>query len=229
MINIIHSDNRGHVDHGWLQSFHTFSFGSYYDPEYMGVSSLRVINDDKVLPNNGFATHSHQDMEIISFIKKGMIEHKDSMDNVIKIGAGEFQLMSAGTGVTHSEYNPSSSESLEFLQIWILPNVKGIAPNYQQHLFKNKEGLQLIVSPDGQNDSLLIHQDAYLYRLQLGKEESISYPIKKNRTAYVHIISGTIRINGQDLNAGDGATLKSVETIEFVSTKNSDALVFDLP
>ncbi|MFV1983026.1 MAG: pirin family protein [Thiohalomonadales bacterium] len=229
MINIIHKDNRGHVDHGWLQSFHTFSFGSYYDPEYMGVSSLRVINDDKVQPNNGFATHSHQDMEIISFIKKGMIEHKDSMDNVIKIGAGEFQLMSAGTGVTHSEYNPSSSESLEFLQIWILPNVKGIAPNYQQQLFKSKEGLQLIVSPDGQNGSLLIQQDAYLYRLQLEKYESISYTIKNNRTAYVHVISGSLGINGEDLNAGDGAILKSVDTIEFVSTEISEALVFDLP
>lgn len=163
MIEIRRSDERGPADHGWLQSRHTFSFANYYDPKHMGVSALRVINDDKVAPGMGFSTHSHEDMEIISYVKKGTIEHKDSMDNVEKLPVGEFQLMSAGTGVTHSEYNPSSEESLEFLQIWIEPNVKGIEPGYQQKQFDKKEGLQLIISPDARDGSFLIHQDASLY------------------------------------------------------------------
>lgn len=229
MIKIRYSDDRGKVDYGWLQSRHTFSFGSYYDPEYMGVSALRVINDDKVLPDNGFAAHSHQDMEIISYVKKGTIEHKDTMGNVKKLSAGEFQLMSAGTGVTHSEYNPSSTESLEFMQIWILPNVKGIAPNYQQHLFKKEEGLQLIVSPDGREGSLLIHQDAFLYQLLLKDSQSISYSIKPSRMIYVHNISGSIGVNDGILCEGDGITLSGVDVVNFVSVQNSEALVFDLP
>ena len=141
MIKIRHSDERGPADHGWLKSRHSFSFAGYYDPEHMGVSALRVINDDKVSPGRGFATHSHQDMEIISYVKKGIIEHKDSMGNVQRLPAGEFQLMSAGTGVTHSEYNPSNSEVLEFLQIWIQPNVYGIEHGYQQKRFNDVDGL----------------------------------------------------------------------------------------
>lgn len=229
MIKIRYSDERGPADHGWLQSRHTFSFASYYDAEHMGVSKLRVINDDKVTPGSGFGTHSHQDMEIISYVKKGTIEHKDSMGNIEKLPAGEFQLMSAGTGVTHSEYNPSSTEKLEFLQIWIQPDVLGIEPGYQQKQFDNKTGLELIVSPDGRNGSLHIHQDAYLYQLCLDMNQSASHTLEAGRTAYVHVVSGSISVNGEQLNEGDGATVTELDMLEFTSTSNCEALLFDLP
>jgi hypothetical protein len=229
MIEIRHSNERGPADHGWLESRHTFSFADYYDPGHMGVSSLRVINDDRVRPGSGFATHSHQDMEIISYVKKGVIEHKDSMGNVEKLPAGEFQLMSAGTGVTHSEYNPSTSEPLEFLQIWIKPNVYGIEPGYQQKRFEAREGLQLIASPDAREGSLLIHQDAFMYQLVLGAGQSTSHSLVSGRTVYVHVISGTISVNGERLSGGDGATVKQVDMAEFSGSENSAALVFDLP
>ncbi len=229
MIKIRHSDERGPANHGWLQSRHTFSFANYYDPEHMGVSALRVINDDKVTPGKGFGAHSHQDMEIISYVKKGSIEHKDSMGNVEKLPAGEFQLMTAGTGVTHSEYNPSATESLEFLQIWIQPDVVGIEPGYQQKLFDTKQGLQLIASPDARDESLMLHQNAFLYQLRLNADHTASHQLDSGRTIYVHVVSGVISVNGEQLNEGDGATVNGVETIEFVGAENSEALVFDLP
>jgi redox-sensitive bicupin YhaK (pirin superfamily) len=229
MIQIRYSNERGPADHGWLQSRHTFSFAGYYDPEHMGVSALRVINDDKVAPGAGFATHSHQDMEIISYVKKGTIEHKDSMGHIEVLPAGEFQLMSAGTGVTHSEYNPSDIDSLEFLQIWIQPNVYGIEPGYQQKHFERKDGLQLIASPEGREGSLLIHQNASLYQLLLNVDQTASHTIKSDRTAYVHVVSGTISVNGERLTEGDGATVKETEVVEFVGSEPSEALVFDLP
>jgi len=229
MIEIRHNQERGLANHGWLQSHHTFSFASYYDPEHMGVSALRVINDDKVTPGNGFATHSHQDMEIISYVKKGTIEHKDSMGNVEKLPSGEFQLISAGTGVTHSEYNPSTTEPLEFLQIWIQPNVNGIEPGYQQKQFEAKQGLQLIASPDARDGSLLIHQEACLYQLRLNVSQATSHTIESGRTLYVHVVSGAIRINGEQLSEGDGATVKAIDVVEFVGDENSEALIFDLP
>lgn len=229
MIKIRYSDERGPANHGWLQSRHTFSFARYYDPEHMGVSALRVINDDKVAPGAGFGAHSHQDMEIISYVKKGTIEHKDSMGNIEVLPAGEFQLMSAGTGVTHSEYNPSDTEPLEFLQIWIQPNVYGIEPGYQQKRFEPKEGLQLIASPDGRDGSLLVHQDASLYQLLLNAEQSADHKLETGRTVYVHVVSGTVSVNGERLSEGDGATVKDVDVVEFVGGEKSEALVFDLP
>lgn len=229
MIDIRRSEDRGLASHGWLESRHTFSFAGYYDPDYMGVSALRVINDDKVIPGAGFASHSHQDMEIISYVKSGAIEHKDSMGNVEKLPAGEFQLMSAGTGVTHSEYNPSTTEALEFLQIWVQPNVYGIEPGYQQKQFENKQGLQLIASPDARDGSFFIHQDASLYQLRLHADQVNTYSLKFGRTVYVHIVSGGISVNGELLREGDGATVKDIDVIEFSSTENSEALVFDLP
>ncbi len=229
MIKIRHSDERGPANHGWLQSRHTFSFANYYDPEHMGVSALRVINDDKVTPGKGFGAHSHQDMEIISYVKKGSIEHKDSMGNVEKLPAGEFQLMTAGTGVTHSEYNPSATESLEFLQIWIQPDVVGIEPGYQQKLFDTKQGLQLIASPDARDGSLKLHQNAFLHQLRLNAGESVAHTLDSGRTIYVHVVSGVISVNGEQLNEGDGATIVGVDAIEFVGAENSEALVFDLP
>ena len=229
MIRIRPGDERGPADYGWLRSRHTFSFGGYYDPRHMGVSALRVINDDRVTAGAGFPPHSHQDMEIISYVKKGSIEHKDSMGNVERLPAGEFQLMSAGTGVTHSEYNPSDSESLEFLQIWIQPNVFGIEPGYQQKRFPERRGLQLIASPDARDESLLLHQDASLYQLRLGADESASHRPAPGRTVYVHVVAGELAVGGEKLHAGDGATITAMETIEFSAETDTEALVFDLP
>jgi redox-sensitive bicupin YhaK (pirin superfamily) len=229
MIAVRRSEDRGPTHLGWLDSRHTFSFGGYYDPEHMGVSVLRVINDDKVIPGAGFATHSHQGMEIISYVKKGTIEHKDSMGHVEVLPAGEFQLMSAGKGVTHSEYNPSSTEPLEFLQIWIQPNQLGTEPGYQQKQFAPKAGLQLIASPDARNGSLLLHQDAFLYQLIIQAEQGVSHELGSGRTLYVHVVSGELSMHSEILGEGDGATVKDEETIEFTGSVDSEALVFDLP
>lgn len=229
MIEVRKSQERGPADHGWLQSRHTFSFANYYDPKHMGVSALRVINDDKVAAGAGFATHSHRDMEIISFVKHGTIEHKDSMGNVETLPAGEFQLMSAGTGITHSEYNPSVTDPLEFLQIWIMPNEQGVKPGYQQKRFEDKDGLQLVVSPNGNNGSLRIHQDACLYHLRLQEGQSDQHALVVNRTVYVHVISGAIEVDGVTLKDGDGATIREVSELEFNAMQQSEALVFDLP
>ena len=229
MITVRHSEDRGPSHLGWLDSRHTFSFGDYYDPEHMGVSALRVINDDKVIPGAGFATHSHRDMEIISYVKRGAIEHKDSMGHVEVLPAGEFQLMSAGTGVTHSEYNPSPSEPLEFLQIWIQPNQLGIEPGYQQKKFAYKPGLQLIASRDARDDSLLLHQDAFLYQLVVQAGQDASHNVNAGRTLYVHVVFGQISVNGETLHEGDGATIRDVEHVVFSGNMDSEALVFDLP
>lgn len=229
MIEVRPSEERGPADHGWLKSRHTFSFANYYDPKHMGVSTLRVINDDKVAPGAGFPTHSHRDMEIISFVKRGTIEHKDSMGNVEVLPAGEFQLMSAGTGVTHSEYNPSDTDPLEFLQIWIMPNEQGVKPGYQQKRFADENGLQLVVSPRGDNGSLRIHQDAYLYHLRLQAENSDQHQIAPDRTVYIHVITGAIEVDGVTLKDGDGATIRDASELAFKAITNSEALVFDLP
>jgi len=229
MITTRRSDERGQANHGWLESQHTFSFGSYYDSDHMGVSALRVINDDIVKAGTGFATHSHQDMEIISYVKNGTIEHKDSMGNIEVLPAGEFQLMTAGTGVTHSEYNPSSSEPLSFLQIWIQPDTLGIEPGYQQKKFPTHEGLQLIASPNARGSSLLIHQNACLYHLCLAAEKATFHKLENRRTAYIHIVNGEININGETLLPGDGATISKEPQIDFTSITNTEALLFDLP
>jgi redox-sensitive bicupin YhaK (pirin superfamily) len=229
MIDIRRSEERGPTRLNWLDSRHTFSFGGYYDPRHMGVSALRVINDDKVAPGAGFATHSHRDMEIISYVKTGAIEHKDSMGNVQMLPAGEFQLMSAGTGVTHSEYNPSQTEALEFLQIWIQPDRLGIDPGYQQKRFPDRLGLTLIASPDARDGSMRLHQDAALFRLSLAAGESASQALARGRSAFVHVISGELRVNGETLAAGDGAALSGESGIEFHADADTDALLFDLP
>ncbi len=229
MIKIRRNDERGKADHGWLQSRHTFSFAGYYDPEHMGVSALRVINDDKVIAGRGFDTHSHQDMEIISYVKKGTIEHKDSMGNIERLPAGEFQVMSAGTGVTHSEYNPSTTDSLAFLQIWIEPDTKGIDPGYQQKLFDRESGLQLIASADARDGSLHIHQNVSLYQLLLDKNEMVSHLLDNGRTVYVHVVTGGISLNGEELGEGDGAEVNATDVVDFKGIESAEALVFDLP
>jgi quercetin 2,3-dioxygenase len=229
-ISIRRSEERGRADFGWLKSRHTFSFGSYYDPAHMGVSALRVINDDYVAPGGGFDSHSHRDMEIISYVKNGVIEHKDSMGNTRVLPPGEFQLMSAGTGITHSEYNASASEPLEFLQIWIEPNVMGIEPGYQQKLFAREPGLQLIASPDARGESLELHQDAALYRAWLGRGEGLTYEgAAAGRTLYLHVVSGALQVQGEHLGEGDGAALKNPGSIELVAKDATQALLFDLP
>ncbi len=231
MITVRPSHERGPADLGWLKSQHTFSFGSYHDPKHMGVSDLRVINDDVVIPGKGFAPHSHQDMEILSYVKSGMIEHKDSMGNIEQLPPGEFQLMSAGTGVTHSEYNPSDTEMLKFLQIWIMPNQHGIKPQYQQKKFPDTKGIQLILSPDGRDGSLTVHQDMTLHQLRLEPQDEAEYALAADRTLYIHVVSGEIEVQNTVLKAGDGATIKRDEAqdgIVFKALETSEALLFDL-
>ena len=229
MMTMRQSDERGMVNHGWLQAKHSFSFGSYYDAEHMGVSALRVINDDHIAAGQGFPTHSHQDMEIITYVTQGRIEHKDSMGNTEILPAGEFQLLSAGSGITHSEVNPSATEALKLFQIWIEPDSLGIEPDYQQKKFETKQGLQLIASPNAQDGSFLIHQDAYLYQLRLNTGESISQALETGRSIYIHVVDGELEIDGQHLFAGDAATINTITSVNFNSIHETEALVFDLP
>lgn len=230
MISIRRSHERGGANFGWLDSKHTFSFGSYYDERHMGFSALRVINDDRVTPGAGFDTHGHRDMEIISYVLDGEIAHKDSEGNVATLPPGEFQLMSAGSGIRHSEFNPSRTKGLHFLQIWIQPNVYGEAPGYQQKDFGRNPGLTLTVSPDGEAGSLVIKQDARIYQLLLGANETAQLNTHKNRHYYVHVIDGELKIAGETVRAGDGAKLADISELQLNATKQPvKALVFDLP
>lgn len=230
MIQIRHSHERGHANFGWLDSHHTFSFGSYYDPHQMGFSALRVINDDRVTPGAGFSTHGHRDMEIISYVLDGEIAHKDSEGNIATLPAGEFQLMSAGSGIQHSEFNPSSTNALHFLQIWIQPNVYGQTPGYQQKDFGRKQGLTLVVSPDGEKGSLTIKQDARLYQLLLEVNTRVELPTNASRKYYVHVIDGELLVNDEIVKPGDGAKLENVESLVMQAQVNAvKAIVFDLP
>jgi len=230
MISIRRSEERGAAQFDWLNSRHTFSFGSYYDPAHMGYSALRVINDDEVIPGAGFPTHGHSDMEIISYVLEGEIAHRDSEGNIATLPAGEFQLMSAGSGITHSEFNASKKDKLKFLQIWIRPNTYGQAPGYQQKDFGRNDGLTLVISPTGEQGSLVIKQDAKLYQLLLqpGGSAHLENPYKRKH--YVHVIDGELMLEGELLKAGDGASLEGVDDLQLVAgNQNVRALVFDLP
>lgn len=230
MISIRRSHERGSANFGWLDSKHTFSFGSYYDERHMGFSALRVINDDRVTPGAGFDTHGHRDMEILSYVLEGEIAHKDSEGNVATLPAGEFQLMSAGSGIRHSEFNPSRNQGLHFLQIWIQPNVYGEAPGYQQKDFGNKPGLTLAVSPDGEAGSLVIKQDARIYQLLLEPHASAQLPTSTQRHYYVHVIDGELEIEGETVRPGDGVKLTSINNLQLdARAQPVKALVFDLP
>ncbi|GGY84720.1 hypothetical protein GCM10011613_32170 [Cellvibrio zantedeschiae] len=230
MISIRKSNQRGGADFGWLKSQHTFSFGNYYDEQHMGFSALRVINDDRVAPDSGFQTHGHRDMEIISYVLKGEIAHKDSEGNVAVLPPGEFQLMSAGSGIRHSEFNPSISKELHFLQIWIQPNVYGQTPGYQQKDFGQEHGLTLVASPDGKNGSMVIKQDAFLYQLILSASKEASLPASKSRHYYVHLIEGELEVENQKLTPGDGAKIENIDELQLKAVdQNVKALVFDLP
>ncbi|MBT8441866.1 MAG: pirin family protein [Gammaproteobacteria bacterium] len=228
MINLRRSEERGPSRLSWLDSRHTFSFGGYYDPAHMGVSVLRVLNDDSVIPGGGFATHSHQDMEIISYVLSGVIEHKDSMGNIERLPAGEFQLMSAGTGVTHSEYNPSATDGLRFLQIWIRPNELGVQPGYQQKRFPPVDGRQLVISPDGRDGTLSIKQDAFVEYIRLAAGEALPVGADNGRVQYLHVIDGRLEVDDANLEGGDGGTIFD-EVVELRCIDECEALLFDLP
>ncbi|WP_133012059.1 pirin family protein [Marinomonas flavescens] len=231
MITIRKANDRGQADFGWLNSHHTFSFGHYYDSKHMGFSHLRVINDDRVTPGAGFDTHGHRDMEIISYVLQGRIAHKDSAGNIKELPAGEFQLMSAGKGVTHSEFNASDTEPLKFLQIWIEPNVTGGNPGYQQKDFGQNHGLTTIITPDGRNGTLSIKQDAQLSELILdaGKQEKVT--VNNKRNVYVHQVEGELTLNdGTILTPGDGVKVSDEVAITLKNTGTTQvrALIFDL-
>ncbi|MGY8812657.1 MAG: pirin family protein [Pseudomonadales bacterium] len=222
---------RGIANHGWLQSRHSFSFGSYYDPEHIGFSDLLVINDDRVAAGGGFGKHPHRDMEIFSYVLEGALKHEDTLGNGSLIKPGDVQLMSAGTGVAHSEYNASNGTPVHFLQIWIMPSKKGIQPGYQQqHIAAaEKRGrLRLIMAPDGANGALILHQNARVYAGLFNGDEHATLTLPANRHAYVHVASGTVTVNGQLLQAGDGLKLRHAKALEINQGQNAEVLVFDL-
>ena len=232
MLNIRKAQDRGHANHGWLNSYHSFSFADYYDPAHMGFSVLRVINEDRVQGGTGFPTHAHRDMEIISYVLEGALEHKDSMGNGSVIRPGDVQRMSAGTGVRHSEYNSSPQELVHFLQIWILPQANGSAPGYEQKNFPPQElegRLRLLASPDGREGSVTVHQDAWLYASKLKTNASVSHALAPKRRAYVQVARGQVSVNNETLSAGDGARIEEEASVKLVAQESAEVLLFDLP
>lgn len=232
MIEVRRSGERGFADHGWLRSFHSFSFADYYDPAHTGFGPLRVINEDRIQPGTGFGTHGHRDMEILSYVLEGALAHKDSTGTGSTMVPGDVQRMSAGRGVQHSEFNHEKGAQTHFLQIWIEPDVRGIAPEYEQKHIPDAEKrgrLRLIASPDGAEGSLLIHQDARMYAGLLDGAERATHALATGRRAYVHVARGTIQVNGVALGAGDALKATSVDTISFESGKDAEVLLFDLP
>jgi hypothetical protein len=232
MLEVRRSAERGYADHGWLKSFHTFSFADYFDPQQIEFGPLRVINEDRVAPGAGFGTHGHRDMEIISYVLSGGLAHKDSTGTASTIRPGDVQRMSAGRGVQHSEFNASTSEPVHFLQIWIQPNVKGLAPSYEESHFtvqQRRGKLCLIASPDRAEQSLLIHQDARLYAGLFEQAERATLQIAAGRRLYVHVAQGDIKANGTVLAAGDALKLAGVTTLQLSDAHEAEVLVFDLP
>jgi redox-sensitive bicupin YhaK (pirin superfamily) len=232
MNTVRRSNERGHADHGWLDSYHSFSFADYFDSKHVEFGPLRVINEDRVAPGAGFGTHPHRDMEIISYVLSGELEHKDSLGTGSVIRPGDVQRMSAGSGVRHSEFNPSSTQQLHFLQIWLKPNVAGIAPSYEEKHFSDaeKQGhLRLIASPDGRDGSVLIHLDASLYVGRFDGEEQASLELAPNRRSYVHLVRGEARANGMELRAGDALKITEVPAVRIEGGRAAEVLVFDLP
>jgi len=231
MITVRAAGERGHADHGWLESRHTFSFAGYYDPAHMGFRALRVINEDRVAPGQGFGQHSHRDMEILSYVIAGGLEHKDSMGTGAVIRPGDVQRMSAGSGVTHSEYNASRQEPVHFLQIWILPDQRGLPPSYEQRAFSrsDKAGqLRLVASPDGRDGSVTIHADARLFASVLSPGQSVEHTLASGRHAWVQVVRGRARVHATELAAGDGVALSAERTVRIEGIDESELLVFDL-
>jgi len=231
MITIRKAAERGGANHGWLDTKHTFSFADYHDPAHMGFRDLRVLNEDRVTPGEGFPTHSHRDMEILSWVLEGELEHRDSMGNGSVIRPGELQRMSAGTGVRHSERNPSDANPLHFLQIWIFPERNGLAPSYEQKDFPEGERrgkLRLVASPDGREGSVTIHQDVRVSTALLEKGDEVSLSIAQGRSAWVQVARGSVDVNGRRLEAGDGAAVTREERLELSNGDGAEVLVFDL-
>ena len=231
MISVRKAAERGHFNFSWLDTYHTFSFDQYYDPRFMGFRSLRVINEDRVQPGHGFPTHAHRDMEIITYVLAGGLAHKDSMGNGSVIRPGDVQRMSAGTGVRHSEANPSTSDPVHLLQIWIMPNRLGSAPGYEQKFFADEEKrgrLRLIASPDGRDGSVTVQQDARLHAALLEPGQEVVYELRAERHAWVQVARGTIELNGQELEQGDGAAVSAEERLTFVAREPAEVLLFDL-
>ncbi|MEM9450147.1 MAG: pirin family protein [Cyanobacteria bacterium P01_E01_bin.6] len=230
--NLIHErSNRGHTKMGWLESHHTFSFGNFYDPTRMGFRSLRVINDDRVVPGGGFATHSHRDMEIITYVLEGALEHKDSLGNGAIIRPGDAQIMSAGTGITHSEFNASSTEPVHFLQIWIIPKQQDLSPRYEQQHFpsETRRGtLQLIVDPQGRDRAVTIHQDAQIYTGLIDVGETITYDAKGDRYCWIQVARGIMHLNSEELRAGDGVQMPGGQHLTISTPNSAEFLLFDL-
>ncbi|HLQ88643.1 MAG TPA: pirin family protein [Xanthobacteraceae bacterium] len=225
------SEDRGKANFGWLDSKHSFSFGHYHDPKHMGFGPLRVINEDRVAPGGGFPPHPHSDMEIISYVLKGGLEHRDSLGTGSVIRPGEVQRMSAGTGIRHSEFNASNTEPVHFLQIWIIPEKQGIAPGYEQKRFGDAEKrgkLRLVGSRDGRDGSVTIHQDVDLYAAILGVDESVTFNLKPGRIGWVQVATGTVTINGEELRPGDGVAFEESGTIAITGTDDSEVLLFDM-
>ena len=221
---------RGHANHGWLDSHHTFSFGNYHDPAQMGFGPLRVINEDRVAPGAGFDTHGHRDMEILSYVIEGALEHKDSIGTGSVIRPGDLQVMSAGSGIRHSEFNHSKIDPVHFLQVWIVPEKTGLPPGYQQQNFPTDAGLRLIGSPDGRDGSLVIHANVGVYAGVLGAKEVVTQPIAAGRRAWVQIVRGELRVNGQAVAAGDGVAVEGEsELVVRSEAAGAEVIVFDLP
>ena len=230
MKKIRRANERGHAQHGWLDTYHTFSFANYHDPNWMGFRSLRVINDDLVMPGMGFGMHPHRDMEIITYVLSGALEHKDSMGNGRVIGPGEVQYMAAGTGVRHSEFNPSPDEAVHLLQIWIVPARKGLEPRYaEKPLAKAPTGqFTLVTSSSGRDGSLAINQDADLYIARLESGQQVAHTFKPERHGWLHVAEGEVRLDGDALKAGDAAAISDESRVEIVASKPSQVLLFDL-
>jgi redox-sensitive bicupin YhaK (pirin superfamily) len=231
MITVRKASERGHFDFGWLDTHHTFSFGDYYDPRFMGFRSLRVINEDFVHPSRGFPTHPHRDMEIITYILEGALAHKDSMGNGSVIRPSDVQRMSAGTGVRHSEANPSDAESVHLLQIWIMPAENGIAPGYEQKFFADEEKrgrLRLVASPDGRDGAVTIHQDASLYAAVLDPAQEVTHELAAGRGAWLQVARGAVELNGLTLRQGDGAAVSEEGSLTIAGREPAEVLLFDL-
>lgn len=231
MMQIRKSQDRGGADHGWLKTKHSFSFADYYDPNMMGFRDLRVINEDEIAAGAGFPTHGHRDMEIITYVVRGRLEHKDSMGNTAQVLPGEVQHMSAGTGVMHSEYNPQSDQDLKLFQIWIQPNRRGLKPGYGQKSFAHElESGKLILttSATGRDGSITIQQDADLWIARPKKDQTLSFPLREGRYAWIQVLNGALTVNGEALNAGDAAAITAVSELNLKAIENSEIMIFDL-
>lgn len=232
MLTLRPGHERGHADHGWLESHHSFSFAGYVDPTHVRFGPLRVINEDRVAPGGGFGQHGHRDMEIFSYVLSGELAHRDTLGNGSSIGPGRVQLMSTGTGVEHSEFNHSDHEPVHFLQIWLFPSEMGLAPRYSEADFppeSKRDQLRLIISPDGRDDSLRIAQDAFIFATILDGDTTLTHSLVSGRRGYVHLIRGALKVNGQPLGGGDALMLESETQITLTGGRDAEALVFDLP